>query len=105
MLVFGIKNLVDDKPKFQRTYNLISERLKELGIEAIGVTGNVTSPISIRLANGKVVEYVGDVEDANSVMEFALAETLPLVFHINDDNFHVVFGSHIDVRIDLYRPK
>ena len=66
-LVFGIKDLAVDKPRFQRTSNLINERLKELGICAVAVTANASATLSIRLDDGKVVEYVGDVDDANSV--------------------------------------
>lgn len=63
----------------------------------MAVTANATSTLSIRLANGRVVEYIGDLEDANSVLEFAIAETMPLLFKVDDSNFHTVFGSHVDV--------
>ena len=33
----------------------------------MAVTANASAALSIRLDDGKVVEYVGDVDDANSV--------------------------------------
>jgi len=104
-LVFRVKDLTTDIPRFQRTYNLISERLKELGVDAVATTANTSSTLSIKLQNGNTIEYIGDVDDANAVLEFALAETMPLLFRIDDSNFHRVFGSHLDVPADLFRLK
>jgi hypothetical protein len=84
VLVFGVKDLTVDKSKYQKTYNLISETLTESNISAVAITDNVTYPLYIRLDNGRIVEYGGDIDDSNSILEFAVAETMPLVTNISD---------------------